>query len=306
MKRDRLSRWFPMLLVLLALSACGSAPPPLPAPLAEAERARRAAFASFDAGHYVEAAANFRDAERRFVAIDDDRAAAAMAIGAAEVQLLLGETRRAEDAAERAGVLAGRAGDPGLAERVALLEARLAVRRNAPDARERLAALRGASAPVAAQAQLVECTLEVRAGNTACIDGLHASGSLARARIERLRSEAAMRRGELDTANAHLDNARSIYRAAFYRPGLAAVHEQRAQVQLAADDRTGAIASLQRALYLRLWMHDRVHAAGVLERLAELAADDAGKKRYEEWRSWLTQDAAPDWDALQREIFTPR
>lgn len=290
------------LLFTLALSACGSAPPRLPEPLSEALRARTAASNAFEAGRYREALRNFQDAERRFVAIDDDVNAAWAAISQAEILLLFGEIERAATVTNRAALRTVEQ-DSTVQDHVQWLQARIRHEKNDESVDQQLEQLLDASPAVAQQAQVLLCQ---RALSAECVSALSSSNPLTHARIERLRADVLAVGNEHAQARVHLDNALNIYRDHYYRPGIAAVYETQAEHNAAAGDTAAATASLRRALYLRLWIHDGVHAARVLQRLAELSATTEDRDRYLRWRGWIADDAEPAWDGLMQEIFTPR
>src|SRR5690606_10997659 len=144
--------------------------------------------------------------------------------------------------------------------------ARIAHEVNDPSASTQLESLLDASPAIAQQARLLLCQ---RALDETCLQTQSADDPLTRARIERLHADILAAEDQYVPAGIHLNNALNIYRQHYYRPGIAAVHETRAEHEVANYDNAAAIASLRRALYLRLWIHDGVHAAKVLRRLAE-------------------------------------
>lgn len=285
----------------LTLSACGSAPPRVPEPLSEALRARNAASSAFEAGQYRDSLGNFQDAERRFIAIDDDENAALVAISQAEILLLYGEVQHASEVTERATRYLENYREHH--DRVHWLRARIGHEMDDPSVEEQLERLLDASPAIAQQARLLRCQ---RTLDKKCLQTLSSDDPLTRARIERLHAEVLAAQGHYTQAETHLENAQNIYRAHYYRPGIAAVYETRAAHQAVNGDNTSATASLRRALYLRLWIHDGVHATSVLQRLADLSTAQEDRDRYLRWRDWLSGAAEPAWETLMQEIFTPR
>ena len=97
-----------------------------------------------------------------------------------------------------------------------------------------------------------------------------------------------------------------MYRARAFRPGIASVHASLAELAEQRGEPAAAIAHLERALYLRLWIRDRVHAAALIDRLAGFESDSRTRERYRRWRDALGNDSAePGWDAMLEEMLSP-
>ncbi|HEV2321663.1 MAG TPA: hypothetical protein VGT42_04810, partial [Gammaproteobacteria bacterium] len=113
------------------------------------------------------------------------------------------------------------------------------------------------------------------------------------ARLERLEALA-----EPDTTKAAglYDEALGRYRSAYYRPGIAAVHEEWGARLLAQQDWADARNHLQRALHVRLWMYDATHSAHDLEGLQQAdtaLGDTAAAKQDAEWAEYLKGGGDP-------------
>ncbi len=299
-----------LIVPVIALAACSGSPerPPPPEPLADARAMHELAAEAFDAGRYRDAIAGFRDAERRFLSVDDPHGIAVAAISQAEIQLLLGENDDASRSLQRARTAASRTGNSRLRERAQLLQARLAMNGDTATARQILNGLSATTTPsIAAQVRLLSCELEMRRGETECAAGLVADDARTAARIAHLQARAALDRGDEDAAGLLLERALTNYRALAFRPGIAAVHEAKAALARRSGNHESAREHLERALYLRLWIRDRVHSAEVLAQLAELANGDAMRERYRRWRAVLLDESAePDWEEMMAPLFSSR
>lgn len=296
-------------IIVLALAACASSPDPkpLPEPIEDARALHELALEAFNAGRYRQAIAAFHRAERQFLGIDDPRGIAVSAISQAEIRLLLGENDEAGKSLQRAQTPIDRTGSEQLRDRARLIEARLAVPSDPQAAHRAFNALIADAAPaIAAQARLALCEMEVRHGETRCAASLAADDPLTNARIAHLGSRASMQDGELDAARAKLGRAWGLYHALAFRPGVAAVHESGAQLALMNGETKRAQEHFERALYLRLWIRDRVHAAGILAKLAEISEGSA-RRRYRAWQETLLDESAePEWDAMLDSLVKPR
>lgn len=295
------------ILFIIALAACGSSPPPKPepAPAANAREANELALESFEAGRYREAIGGFERAAQLFLSIDDPRGAASAAISEAEVQLLLGETDAASGTLQRARDVIARSNSEPLLARARLLGARIRIESDPGSARRMLENLT-ATPGIAVHAQMLLCELAIANGDTACASELPGGDVRDNARAEQLRARAAMAEGDEAAAADHLERALNIYRVLAYRPGIAAVHEGSAALATRMNDREASVEHLERALYLRLWIRDRVHAMEDLARLQELSDSEDDRKRYARWQSTLRDEENPEWEALIREMFSSR
>ncbi|HEX6928614.1 MAG TPA: hypothetical protein VF267_05160 [Gammaproteobacteria bacterium] len=297
------------ILAVAALAACESAPKQMPAPrpVENARAAYELAVGAFDAGRYRDAIAGFNGAAQRFQSVDDLHGVATSAISRAETQLLLGENAAAAASLEQARNAIRSSENESLRERTRLLAARLAMPGDAATARRLLDRLSGsASQPVAAQALLLLCELDMRRGETGCASNLAADNEQTAARIAHLQARAAMMRGERETAKTLLEHALAIHRARAFRPGIAAIHETRAELAMLSGDREAAREHLERALYLRLWIRDRVHSAEIATQLAGLSGDET-RERYQRWRDTLLNDSSePEWQEMTETLFNSR
>lgn len=290
-------------LAVAAIAGCSSTPeqPPLPEPVENARATYAFAREAFDTGRYRDAIAGFQRAEQHFISIDDARGVAVTAISRAETQLLLDEDAAAEDSLQTAEAALARISNRELDDRAQLLAARLAMEREPARAEDLLAGLQGTA--LAAQARLLLCEMEIRRDETRCAMALSGEGN---GNVLHLQARAAMRDREQETAALLLQRALDAYRARAFRPGIASVHASLAELAEQSGDRAAAVEHLERALYLRLWIRDRVHAATLVDRLAKLESDSKVLERYSRWHDALGNDTAePGWDAMLEEMLSP-
>jgi uncharacterized protein HemY len=113
------------------------------------------------------------------------------------------------------------------------------------------------------------------------------------ARLDRLKALAAPDAAQAATLYAE---ALTLYQAAFYRPGIAASHEEWADLLLTQQDWAGARDHLRRALDVRLWMYDATHSARDLDKLGKAdtaLGDSAAASKDAQWAAYLKNGGNP-------------
>src|SRR6185312_1456948 len=90
-------------------------------------------------------------------------------------------------------------------------------------------------------------------------------GDLEQARLDRLQAL-----GDAGKATALYADALQHYQAAYYRPGIAAAHEEWGALLMSQQDWKGARDHLQRALNVRLWMNDATRSARIFDQLQQV------------------------------------
>lgn len=296
-----------LLSLLLVIAGCGGGPAPRPPPqtVLDAREMHRQALDAHAAGRYRAALAMFEEAEKSFRSIDDAHGIASAAISQAEIRLLYGEAPEAREALRRAQAAIDRHGNVLLQPRARLVEARLLAAQDVAAAREQLRELASLPGRTGALAALVECELALQSGED-CMQRPVEGGPLIEARLRQVQAGASLRAGRNEEGLRRLETALSLYRGEGYRPGIASVHEALGEVRLELGERDEARWHFERALYLRLWINDAVHARAVLEKLEPLASDADMAARYAAWREALADDAKePQWDQLMSELLTP-
>lgn len=126
------------------------------------------------------------------------------------------------------------------------------------------------------------------------------------ARLARFQGQWLMHRGELEQAGGLFQRALDIYRPAAARPAIAATLSESARLAIRMQQWEQAEDRLLRALFIRVWILDRVGSAEVLELLSEVyraqdrrsAADEAA-----EWSRHIREDKATDWRNLGQQYL---
>lgn len=125
------------------------------------------------------------------------------------------------------------------------------------------------------------------------------------ARLNRFRALLAHRSGDTATALKLLDDAMESYRVAAVRPALAATLTETARLYMSQEAWATAIERLQRALYIRVWIMDRVGSREVL-----LLLEAAYREQGDEVRARLSHDYAlsiedgnGNWSGLQNDLL---
>ena len=257
-----------------SLAACGSAPPPVPQTVANTRTFMAEAMADYNDNRYAEARGFFGRAYAQYRSVDDLQGQADALVDLADAALLQGDVAAARGNLKDARALTD--AHPALAAlrpRLTLLDAYADLQSgDAAGAAARLDPLlipNGAPADVAraalfARTQAAFDAKAPDAGQWIAKLGEPTDNPLDAARLERLQALA-----EPDATKAAALYADSLqrYQAAYYRPGIAAVHEEWGARLMAQQDWNGARDHLQRALQVRLWMYDASHSEHILGEL---------------------------------------
>lgn len=302
-------RMIVLLAVVMLTTACSNNGQPRPEPetVQDARQMQKYGLDAFAAGRYQEAIENFHAAEKHFMSVDDPRGVAIAAISQAESWLIYSETDKAGSALARAIEATKRIENAELDYRLKLLQAR--VREPGRELQQLLDELRHAPEPIAAQATLLACEHALASGKPQCAEDLSSEDPLTMARMEQLKAEAATLAGHHSEAIRHLDFAAHVFRESVYRPGLASVYETRARLHAERGEYQQAADALKRALYLRLWIRDRIHSIALVDELATLVERSRGSERdealqrYDAWRNALREEETPEWDAMLDDLI---
>ncbi|MDX1443259.1 MAG: hypothetical protein R3270_05685 [Gammaproteobacteria bacterium] len=288
------------LLLVSLLSACGSAPPQRPVAETTGERLLREARAAHAADRYQQALLRYTDATEHYRSLDDNRQLALALVSRAEILLLFGESEGAmRTLGELGDALQRFDNTPGLEARRLLLEARLkaSMSDGSEAARKAVATLLDREDAIGEAARILDCREQLRLGDGSCVSTLQPASRLGKARVLRLRAEAQLNETNIEEALRFNQEALQLYREAHYRPGIASSLQERADILSQsgeAGDRSTARDLLVRALDIRIWLRDRVHAARVTDRLASMEPEGG-------WQALTTQleRERPRWLAIE-------
>lgn len=287
-------RTLPILLTTGMLAACGSRPVPQPATVVNARNAMQNGMAAYVDNRYAEARTFFGKALAEYQSVDNRGAQAEALSDLADSALLQGDTAAARSYITQASTIAEQDRLTVLQPRLILLESYTDLQGDDPtSAAAKLDGLLDASGTPtdvknAALFARTQAAFDAKATDSSDWLGklMAAVGSSAdnttRGRLERLQALASITAGDRTKAVALYTDALARYQAAFYRPGIAATHEEWADLLIAEQDWADAALHLRRALGVRLWMYDAAHAQRILEQLqkadAALGNVDAAKQ----------------------------
>lgn len=274
----------------LACAACGSAPPPVPATETNTRNFMTEAMADYNDNRYAEARAFFGRAYMQYRSVDDLQGEADTLVDLADSALLQGELTAARgNLADAQALVDGHAQLAAIQPRLRLLDAYTDLQAGNPaSATQKLdTLLAGAGVPLDVQRAALfartQAAFDLKAGDAGqwlAKLGKPGADPLDAARLERLQ---ALAEPDPVKAAALYADALSRYQAAYYRPGIAAVHEEWGALLSAHQDWHGARDHLQRALQVRLWMYDANHSEHVLDALAvaDTALGDAAAAKQD-------------------------
>lgn len=297
-------------LLLLAglLGACGSRPVPQPATVVNARNAMQNGMTAYADNRYAEARTFFGKALAEYQSVDNRGAQAEALSDLADSALLQGDAPAARSCLTQARAIAEQDKLTALLPRLSLMDSYADLQTGDPAAAasklDALLAAAGTPADVhsAALFARAQAAFDLKAADadgwlgkiTAALGG--SPDDATRGRLERLQALAAIGAGDLPKAATLYADALALYQAAYYRPGIAATHEEWADLLLAQQDWPGAALHLRRALGVRLWMYDAMHSQRILEKLqkADTAlGDSASAKQDAELAAYLKDGGDP-------------
>lgn len=125
--------------------------------------------------------------------------------------------------------------------------------------------------------------------------------ALHRARLYRFQAQWSMHQGELVLTEELFQQALDIYRPAAARPAIAATLSESARLAMLMQRWELAEDRLLRALFIRVWILDRIGSAEILELLSEVYRAREQQHAAEEaveWTRHIREDKAMDWRDL--------
>jgi hypothetical protein len=282
------------------LAACGSRPVPVPGVVTSSKSDMAKAMLAYDDNRYSEARSFFGRALADYQSVDDVEHEVEVLSDLADSALLQGDVAAARTYLDAAGKSAAQERLTGLTPRLTLLAAYADLESADPaSAATKLDSLLNEAglAPDMHQAALyarVQAAFDQKAPDAAqWLARIPAAKDdpLAAARLDRLQALADPARGA-----ALYADALGRYQTAYYRPGIAAAHEEWGRLLLSQKDWAGARDHLHRALAVRLWMNDANRSAQVLTDLAQAdtaLGDAAAAKQDAEWADYLKNGGDP-------------
>lgn len=283
-----------------ALAACGSKPVLPPATVANSQSFMASGMQAYQDNRYAEARNFFGRAFMEYRSIDDQEHEAHALTDLADAALQQGDVTAARENLKQAHAILDAHPVAGLAARLTLLEAYADLQSQDPVAAA--AALDGLLNDAATPADVRRAALFAR--TQAAYDAKSgdaaqwlaklgsAQGELEQARLERLQ---ALGTDPAQAASLYAD-ALKRYQAAYYRPGIAATHEEWGDLLLSQQQWKDARDHLKRALDVRLWMYDVSHSIRILDGLqkADTSLGDAdAAKQDQQWSDYLKNGGDP-------------
>jgi hypothetical protein len=275
------------------LAACGSKPVVPPPVVSNSQTFMASGMAAYDDNRYTEARSFFGRAFMEYRSVDDQEHEADALSDLADAGLQQGDVTAARDQISQARAVLASHPLPDVAARLRLLEATADLLDRDPGGAATV--LDGLLNDGAAPADIKRAALFARAQAAFDAKAPDASqwlaklgkpeGDLEQARLDRLQAIAAPSKGP-----ALYADALQHYQAAYYRPGIAATHEEWGALLIAQQDWKGARDHLQRALNVRLWMNDATRSARIFDALQQVdtaLGDSATAAEDAKWSDYL-------------------
>lgn len=285
------------------LTACGSAPPPVPATETNTRNFMAEAMADYNDSRYADARNFFGRAYMQYRSVDDLQGQADTLVDLADSALMQGDVNAARGSlADAHAIVDSHTTLAALKPRLTLMDAYADLQSGDPaGAATRLDGLLSEAGvpPEVQRAALfarTQAAFDAKAADaSAWLTKLGKPGadSLDAARLERLQ---ALAETDMTKAVPFYADALQRYHGVYYRPGIAATHEEWGARLLAQQDWNSARDHLLRALHVRLWMYDASHSAHILDELgtADTAlGNTAGAQQDAQWASYLRDGGDP-------------
>jgi hypothetical protein len=303
--RDAFGAAFISLVLVGSLAGCGSVPKTPPATVKNSSASMTNAMLAYNDNRYAEARTFFGRALMEYRSVDDLAGQGNALVDLADSALQQGDLPAARDYLAEAQSLVDQHPLAALPPRLALLNAYADLQAgDARSAATRLDALLAetgtpADIRIAALFARTQAAFDQKAADSAqwltklTLTAGSDKDSLVQARLARLQALAA---NDPAKAAALYAGALSQYQAAYYRPGIAATHEEWADLLLSQKDWAGARGHLHRALSVRLWMYDSSRSLRVLDKLTgvdKALGDDGAVKQDAELSDYLKDGGDP-------------
>lgn len=271
-----------VVLVAVLLSACGSRPVRQPQVLTNSRSDMTLGMQAYEDNNYAEARNFFSRALGEYQSVDDRAGALDALIDLADSALGQGEYAAAQTYLQDADAITANENFATLKPHIALLTAytHMQAGENQKAAAQLDTLLNDPATPAdirqAALFARAQTAFDLKSADAQTwLDKLGASpgktaDALSTARYQRLQALAARNGGDTSQAASLYQSALNAYRAAYYRPGIAATLEEWAGLSMQQKDWSAARDRLQRALKVRLSMYDRTHSVRDLENLAQI------------------------------------
>ncbi|HSN18955.1 MAG TPA: hypothetical protein VLV87_12200 [Gammaproteobacteria bacterium] len=285
----------------LALAACGSKPVLPPPVVSQTQNFMAKGMLAYNDNRYAEARGWFGRAFAEYRSVDDQDREVDALTDLADAALQEGDVPSARDSIKQARDILATHPVAGLPERLSLLEAYADLESQDPaSAIVVLGPLltdnaAGADVQRAALFARTQAAFDSKAGDAAQWLAKLGKGQddLDQARLERLQALAASDSGNAASLYA---SALHRYQLHYYRPGIAAVHEEWGALLLSQQKWAEARDHLQRALDIRLWMYDGSRSARILTQMqqADTALGNADQAKQDGvWSDYLKNGGDP-------------
>jgi tetratricopeptide (TPR) repeat protein len=284
---------------VLGLAACGSKPVLPPATVSNSQTFMGTGMAAYNDNRYTEARSYFGRAFMEYRSVDDQEHEADALMDLADAGLQQGDVKMAREEIVQARAVLASHPVPALPARLTLLEAYADLLDKDPasaiTALDALLTDAGA-APEVRRAALIartQAAFDAKAPDASqWLAKIGApQGDLEQARLDRLQALA-----DTGKAPALYADALTHYQAAYYRPGIAATHEEWGALLVSRQDWKGARDHLQRGLDVRLWMDDALHATRTFDALQQVdtaLGDTATAAQDAKWSDYLKNGGDP-------------
>lgn len=318
-----------LLVSILLLAGCSSISDTRPEVIRKGEYYLEHGVTAYGNSDYITAADFFSKALAQYRSIDDSHGILLGRINLAETAMATGNTQAVLIQLDKAEEVAQRMNPPRYLDRLKLLRAQVYWRegksgqvmplieplipafnsKNEPEARPSLITLTALTLRTdIAFANIDKDQESARLWLTRLQNSLHKNGDatpLHNARLNRFEAQLAYRDGKQQLALHMLDEALKEYRKAAVRPAIAATLTETARLYMSLKQWDNAEERLKRALYIRVWIMDRVGSREALYLLAAIY-DETGRSDKAQLSRRYAQSIAIDkstWSRLSEELL---
>ena len=294
------------LLLVIQLAACSSVSDQRPEPIRQSEYFLQSGVNAFENSDYVEATDFLTKALAHYRSIDNTEGVLLSHINLAETALAAGNFDAAEKHTAAAQSQVRHNGFPQFTPRITLLQAQTAWRRQQEaETRQLLASLlptfdeeqRSAIRPdlVTLGAATIRTDIAFQREDVTqqrlwlkrlslMVPTTNGNTQLHQARLLRFEALRAHQEKHTNEALEKQQEALAYYREAAARPAIASTLTEIGAILMELEHWEEAENHLQRALYIRLWIMDRIGAAKLLEMLQQVYRELGDEERYQKMR----------------------
>jgi len=327
---SKLRLWCPMLITVVLLAGCSSVSDTRPEVLRTSERYLQQGVEAYGNSDYVSATDFFSKALAEYRSIDDLHGILLSRINLAETAMAAGTYAAIKHQLEAAEHIVRTLGGSEYQPRLELLRAQsywhekrqaqalTALVPLLPEfdsegkPQQRLDALKLSAIMLRTDIAFADIDTDAKSAKLwlrrlgFAFDRTDNTTPLHQARLRRFEAQWSLQAGDLEAAEKRFSEALEAYRKAAARPAIAATLSESAYVAEQKKEWSVAEDRLLRALFIRVWILDRIGSAATLDQLSQVyqaEGKDEAAQEAAEWSHHIREGKAVDWRGLGKKYL---